>query len=161
MANNDNKEKPLLWTEHINRVITQKQWWQQVNRQQYRTDAIALMCRGIEPADANSIRYGLYTEKAFFWVSRLYVPFALFRMYRKGVFVDALTTQELKAVAKIAIGMHLIDVFGHFLFRLQTAQVIDKHTTINEDEFALRKKKAMDDYLIQKNYLKTKKDNKL
>jgi hypothetical protein len=78
------------------------------------------MCRGIEAEDANAIKYGVWTEKAFFWMSRAYVPLALYRMYQRGVFTDHLTTAEIKAVVKIAIGMHFIDVFGHFLFRLQT-----------------------------------------
>ena len=119
------------------------------------------MCRGIEEKDANAIKYGVWTEKAFFWLSRAYVPLALYRMYKRGVFADHLTFGEIKAVAKVAIGMHLIDIFGHFLFRLQAQQIMDRHMSLNENELALKKKKTMDDYLVQKNYLKGKKDGKL
>lgn len=76
------------------------------------------MCRGIDEKDANAIKYGVWTENAFFWLSRAYVPIALYRMYLRGIFADHLTTSELKAVLKVAIGMHAIDLFGHFAFRL-------------------------------------------
>jgi len=150
----------LLWTEHINKVLQQKAWWSKHERMQYRTDAIALMCRDIPKQDIQTINYGLYTEQTFFWLSRLYVPFALVRMYRRGVFADSLTTQELKAVFKTGIVMHVIDVFGHFVFRLQTFQTVDKHVGVNEEEFAMKKKQTMDDYLVQKNYLKNKKESR-
>ena len=54
-----------------------------------------------------------------------------------------MTTAELKAVVKIAIGTHFIDVFGHFLFRVQTQCIIDKHVSLNEDDLAMKKKKKM------------------
>lgn len=154
------EKKSLLWTEHINKVLKQKAWWSKYERMQYRTDAIALKCRDIPKSDITTIQNGLYTEQCFFWLSRLYVPFALFRMYRRGVFTDSLTTSELKSVLKIAVSMHVIDLFGHFLFRLQTAQTVDKHIGVNEEEFALKKKQTMDDYLVQKNYLKNKKEGR-
>ena len=44
--------------------------------------------------------------------------------------------------------MHCIDLFGHFLFRLQTHQTLEKHIGLNDAEFALKKKKTMDDYLV-------------
>ena len=55
--------------------------------------------------------------------------------------------------------MHLIDVFGHFAFRRYTSEVVDKYVEINEKAFLGKRKEMMDDYLIQKSYLKTKKDN--
>jgi hypothetical protein len=36
------EKKSLLWTEHINKVLQQKNWWSKQERMQYRTDAIAL-----------------------------------------------------------------------------------------------------------------------
>lgn len=38
---------------------------------------------------------------------------------------------------------------------------MDRHMSLNEHELALKKKKTMDDYLVQKNYLKGRKDGKL
>ena len=99
-------------------------------------------------------------RESIFALSRIYVPVALYLMYRRGVFLDSISSQEIKGCIKVAVSMHLIDVFGHFLFRLQTHQVLEKHIGINEEEFALKKKKTMDDYLIQKDYFKEKKENR-
>ena len=112
------EEKKLLWTEYINKAIQNRQWFLKHERLQYRTDVTALMCRGLDVKDTNVIKYGLWTEKAFFLISRAYVPFALFMMYRRGVFTDNLTSYEVRSIIKIAISMHCIDLFGHFLFRL-------------------------------------------
>ena len=56
--------------------------------------------------------------------------------------------------------MQTIDLFGHFIMRTMTGRIVEQHVGINEESFAL-KKKVVDDYLVQKNYFKTKKDNKL
>ena len=56
--------------------------------------------------------------------------------------------------------MQTIDLFGHFIMRTMTGGIVEQHVGINEESFAL-KKKVVDDYLVQKNYFKTKKDNKL
>ncbi len=42
-----------------------------------------------------------------------------------------------------------------------TRKVVDKHVSLNEMEFAYSKKQKIDDYLIQKNYFREKKDSKL
>lgn len=39
--------------------------------------------------------------------------------------------------------------------------VIDKYVSLNEMQFANGKKQRLDDYLIQKNYFREKKDTKL
>ena len=98
-------------------------------------------------------------ENAFFWVSRLFVPFALFMMHRRGVFLDNFTFNEFKAVIRIGIMMHAIDLSGHAAFRLTTQQTMDKYIGLNEEQFALKKKQSTDDYLIQKNYFNNKKGN--
>ena len=56
--------------------------------------------------------------------------------------------------------MHFINCFGHVLMKQYTKNVYQKHVGINEDSFT-SKKKEMDDYIIQKNYFKSKKDAKI
>ena len=56
--------------------------------------------------------------------------------------------------------MHLMDLSGHVAMRQLTQSIVDKHVGVNEDSFAF-KKKTVDDYLVQKNYFKVKKENKL
>lgn len=40
-----------------------------------------------------------------------------------------------------------------------TRETLDKYVGINEHAFAYKKKQMFDDYLIQKDYFKNKKDN--
>ena len=56
--------------------------------------------------------------------------------------------------------MHAMDLAGHGTMRLMTQNIVEENVGINESSFAF-KKKTVDDYLVQKNYFKTKKDNKL
>ena len=95
-----------------------------------------------------------------FYLSRAFVPFALFRLYRKGVFQDSFSFAEVKHIFKIIIVMQAIDLAGHYLLRRITWPTVSKHVGENEMEFAFKKKKVMDDYLIQKNYFKSKKEAK-
>ncbi len=46
--------------------------------------------------------------------------------------------------------MQILDLAGHAALRYMTKPIVDKHTGINENEYAFKKKKIMDDYLIQK-----------
>lgn len=55
--------------------------------------------------------------------------------------------------------MQLIDLTGHAMLRYWTRPVVDKYVGINENEFASKRRKGIDDYLIQKDYFKNKKDN--
>ena len=55
--------------------------------------------------------------------------------------------------------MQAIDASGHWGLRKMTENIVEKHIGYNEDSFAF-KKKTVDDYLVQKNYFKTKKLNK-
>lgn len=91
-------------------------------------------------------------------MSRLYVPFALFKMYRSGIFQENFSFMEIKYVIRIIVVMQMLDLAGHATFRYMTKSIVDKHTGFNENEYAFKKKKIMDDYLIQKSYLKSKKD---
>jgi len=59
-------------------------------------------------------------ENVFFGLSRLYVPAALFRLYRRGLFDDHFSFTELKYIFRMVVVMHCIDLFGHFLFRYLT-----------------------------------------
>lgn len=99
-------------------------------------------------------------EWAVFAMSRAFVPFCLFVMYRRGIFQESFAIEELLTIFKIGVGMHAMDLSGHFMMRMLTRSIVDEHIGVNEDSFAF-KKKTVDDYLVQKNYFKTKKDNKL
>lgn len=46
------------------------------------------------------------------------------------------------------------------MFRYVTRPTLNKYIGINENEFAYKKKQNFDDYLIQKDYFKNKKENK-
>ena len=115
----------------------------------------------MEPQEESRIQNGLYAEQGIYYMSRAYVPAALVSMYRKGIFGEAFSFMEVKYICRIAIVMHLIDLAGHAFFKFYTLPVVDRHISLNEAQFANNKKKTMDDYLVQKNYFKTKKENKL
>ena len=57
--------------------------------------------------------------------------------------------------------MQMIDLTGHAMLKYITMPIVDKYVGLNEQAFALKKKQTMDDYLVQKNYFKNKKENKL
>ena len=56
-------------------------------------------------------------ENGMFYVSRLYVPYSLFMLYRRGVFEESFSFGEFKYIVRIAIGMYALEFFGHFLLR--------------------------------------------
>ena len=64
-------------------------------------------------------------------MSRVYVPFALFRLYRRGVFEEVFSFVEVKHLFRIVVLMHLIDLAGHAAFRYYTQPVVDKHIGVN------------------------------
>ena len=101
----------------------------------------------------------LNLEWVVFGLSRALVPLSLFLMYRRGVFQESFNFGELKSIVKIGVGMHAVDLSGHFLMRQLTDEIVQEHVGLNENSFAF-KKKTVDDYLVQKNYFKTKKENK-
>ena len=53
-----------------------------------------------------------------------------------------------------------MDLSGHAAMRQLTTSIVDENIGLNEESFAF-KKKTVDDYLVQKNYFKVKKENKL
>ena len=55
-------------------------------------------------------------------------------------------------VASVVVAMYAIEMTGHAMMKYMSLPVYDKYVGINESEFALKKKKATDDYLVQKNY---------
>lgn len=65
---------------------------------------------------------------------------------------------EIKYIFRIIIVMQGIDLFGHALLRYMTKPIVDKYVGENENEYAFKKRKVMDDYIIQKNYFKSKKE---
>lgn len=83
-----------------------------------------------------------------FYLSRLYVPLSLFRMYRMGIFQESFSFSELKYIFRIIIAMQLIDLAGHAMLKYWTREVVGKHVGLNELGYAYNKKKLMDDYLI-------------
>lgn len=66
----------------------------------------------------------------------------------------------MKSIVKIGVGMHLMDLSGHVALQKLTQSIVEEHVGYNEESFAF-KKKTVDDYLVQKNYFKSKKENKL
>ena len=55
--------------------------------------------------------------------------------------------------------MHLIDLSGYAAMRLISIPIVEKYVEVNDD--AMLSKKTVDDFLIQKNYFKSTKSNKL
>lgn len=55
--------------------------------------------------------------------------------------------------------MQLIDVAGHALMRYYTRDVVAEH--IEESNNPLLQRKVLDDYIIQKNYYRSKKENNM
>ena len=91
-------------------------------------------------------------------MSRLYVPWGLFSMYRSGIFQETFSFAELRYVFRIIIIMQCLDLAGHAILRYMTKPIVEKYVGENENEYAFKKKKIMDDYIIQKNYFKSKKE---
>jgi hypothetical protein len=83
-----------------------------------------------------------------FYLSRLYVPYSLFSMYRSGIFQESFSFLEVKYIFRIIIVMQLLDLAGHAALRYMTKPIVNKYVGVNEMEFAFKKKKIMDDYII-------------
>jgi hypothetical protein len=64
---------------------------------------------------------------------------------------------EVKYIFRIIVVMQLLDLAGHAMLKYSTREIVGKHVGQNEFGYAYNKKKLMDDYLIQKDYFKTKK----
>ena len=126
---------------------------------QYRTDIKAVMCKGIPDEEANTIKRALQLESTVFGLSRLYVPLSFYSLYRRGVFLERFTFGEFKYLARVIIMMHVIDCTGHILMRKWTEKLYEKHIGFGEENF-YSKKKQWDDYAIQKNYFRNKKEGK-
>lgn len=157
---NKDKDKKVFITERINRFFLSLAELNKSARFQYRVDTKALMCRGIEDNEVQTIKRGLQAENGMFYLSRLYVPFAFFSLYRKGVFEQNFTFSELKYIIRVAIFMYMIEVAGFVIFRKMTWPIVDKYVGDNEEEYEAKKKKLMTDYLIQRDYFKNKKEPK-
>lgn len=160
MAEEPKKQKDLFFTEKFARIYNELRTYMKADRLQYRIDAKALMCRGIEDKEVKTIQNGLYVEDGMFYMSRLYVPVSLFSMYRSGIFQESFSFMEFKYIFRILVVMQLIDLAGHAAMRYITRPIVNKYVSENELAFAFKKKKIMDDYLIQKNYFKSKKEAK-
>ncbi len=147
-------KKDLFFSEKINRMIGDLRSFSKTDRLQYRIDAKALMCRGIEDQEVKRLQRGIYVEDGMFYLSRLYVPWGLFTMYRSGIFQEAFSFTEVRYVVRIIIVMQLLDLTGHVLLRYMTKPILEKYVSENENEYAFKRRKIMDDYIAQKNYFK-------
>ena len=160
-ALDEKKEKNLFWFVRVANALPSWRDYMKAERHQYRTDVKALQCRGnLSEKELQRVQMSLNLEWAVFGLSRALVPFSLFIMYRRGVFQESFHFEELKAIVKIAMAMHAVDLGGHLMMRVLTNAIVEEHVGVNEDSFAF-KKKTVDDYLVQKNYFKSKKENKL
>lgn len=77
-------------------------------------------------------------ENGIYYMSRLYVPFALFSLYRRGMFAEQFTFLELKYVVRIAVVMYLIEIGGFMLFRRMTLPLVDKYVGDNEADYKMK-----------------------
>ena len=119
------------------------------------------MCRGIEDSEVTTIKQGLMIENTMFAASRAYVPLNLFFLYRRGVFQEHFTFGEFKYIFRIMIFMHVIDCLAHFAMKKYTQKVYMKHIGIYDDQAnSVNTKKQMEDYIVQKNYFRAKKDGR-
>ncbi len=103
---------------------------------------------------------GLLIEEGGFYLSRAYVPLAIFVLYRRGMFDQSFSSSEVVSMLKIMITMHFIDLAGHALMRYYTKDIVDEYVNFNENPI-LSQRKILDEYLIQKNYFKSKKTDSL
>ena len=63
-----------------------KKWISFRERQQFRVDLKATLCKGLPEDEIKYIKFNLRLEDTSFYISRAYVPWAFWRMYRKGIF---------------------------------------------------------------------------
>lgn len=126
------ENKNLLWTERVTRLIKNWQGFSKAERYQYRLDTKALLCRDhMEQDDVSTVQRGLHIETGVFWLSRAYVPLALYFMFRRGRFDADFSFTEIKHLFRIALTMHCIDLSGHFAFRMTTGPIVDKYVGLN------------------------------
>ena len=154
-------KKNVFWWVRMGNAMPDWRMFTKQERTQYRTDITALMCSGrLSEAEASRIKLSLKMEWFMFIASRAMVPVCLFVMYRRGVFQESFHPSELKSLFKIGISMHLMDLTGFFMMHMASKSIVEEHVGINDMSFAY-KKKTVDDYLVQKNYFKSKRDNRL
>ena len=151
--------RSLIFSEKINRMKHEAAQLSKSNRNQYRTDMKALLCRGIEEPEIKNIKQGLHIENAMFGASRVYVPLNFYFLYQRGVFAETFNFGEARYFFKIMVGMYLIDCAGHAMFKWWTQGTYDKHIRMDPMQMLKMKKKTMDDYITQKTYFKNKKQN--
>ena len=99
-------------------------------RAQYKVDTVGLLCRGLPPEDESSLKTGLRAGDTFFYASRGYVPFALFRLYKRGLLEESFSFAELKHCIRILIVMHIIDLLGFAVFKYYSDPVVYRHVTL-------------------------------
>lgn len=82
-------------------------------------------------------------------------------LHRRGVFEESFSFIEVKHVARIMVLMHCIDLLGHYAFRYYTQHTFNRLTKPDEEAYQMQQRKTMEQYLEQKNYFKSTKENKL
>lgn len=149
-----------LW-QRATQQLANWQSFTKAERFQYRADTKALICRDLPKPDSQQLQQGLRIEDGVFWLSRLYVPFSFYRLYSRGLLEESFSFGEVRHVVRILLVMHLVDLGGHFLMRMHTGPVVDKHTKMNQDAIWDAQQSQMKDYLEQKKYFNDKKQSKL
>ena len=134
-----------------------KDWrsFAKAERQVYRTDVVQLLCRGLGEPDETTLKRGVHLEQGIYYLSRLYVPFRLWRLYKKGVFGESFSFTEVSYMLRMLVVMHGIDLSGHFLFKLTTLPTYKKHMVQMDSS------QGLGEYMEQKNYFTQKKSGKL
>ena len=140
-------DKKVFWTTKVERIKAELFKLGRAEKLQYRTDMKALMCRGIKDEEVANIKQGLHIENSVFCMSRAYVPFRFYRLFKMGVFKENFTFGEFKYVMRVMLMMFVIDSCGHLMFKWWTNQVYNTHIHMDEEAMSKMRKKQMEDYV--------------
>ena len=156
-SQNEKPFKDLFFVEKVERIKSHLLKFRRQERDDFRRDAKSVLCRGIKEDEVKQVQRGLNLEDTFFYLSRLYIPCAFYYGYKMGIFEDKVTYYEIRRVIRYGINMYLIAAFGHLLLRYYANPVIESHREFSEYELQRR---ADNDFIVQRNYLKEASKNK-
>ena len=83
------------------------------------------------------------------------MPLQIIRLYRMGVFEQSFSFGEFRYMVRIFLFMHAINCGGHLLMKYWTRDIFNQHIKMDDDRIS--KKRELDDYVVQKNYFRSKK----
>ena len=112
--------KDLYFTQKIKRISDELALFSHKSRSQYRLDVKAVLCRGISDPEVKLVKRGLLVEDISWYISRAYVPMALFYGYKVGYFTEEFSRYEFRRIAKYAIHMWMIGLVGHAFMKYST-----------------------------------------